>query len=65
MKKLTKEQGLILSGFTGVLCINSFSDLHADVEKRLGRPVYTHEFPSIANEIKEAYRIDFMKIIQN
>jgi len=65
VKKLTKEQGLILSGFTGVLCINSFSALHADVEKRLGRPVYTHEFPSIENEIREAYRIDFMKIIQN
>lgn len=62
MQKLTKEQAIILSGFTEVLCVDSFNDFHADVEKRLGRPVFTHEFPSIAEEIKAAYKDDFMLI---
>lgn len=59
MQQLTKEQGIILTGFTGLMCVNSFSDFHADVEKRLGRPVWTHQFPELQDEIKEAYRADF------
>jgi hypothetical protein len=40
-----------------------FEDLQEDVEKRLGRPVWTHEFGSEAglNEtIRELYRADFI-----
>jgi hypothetical protein len=59
---LTLEQMLIISGFTTTLCCK-FDDFHADVEKRLGRPVFTHEFPSLASTIREAYREDFMKLI--
>ena len=43
IQKLTKEQAVIISGFTGILC-GEFSDFHADVEKRLGRGVQTFEF---------------------
>lgn len=63
MQKLTTEQAIVLSGFTGVLCVNDFSLLHIDINKRLGRPVYTHEMPDIINEIKEAYRADFMAML--
>ena len=61
--KLTKEQALILSGFTGVLCCG-FADFHEDVEKRLGRSVWTDEFGSqeLNDEIKEAYKPDFMTL---
>lgn len=59
---LTLEQKIILSGFTKILCCE-FNDFHADVEKRLGRPVQTMEFPSLAPTIQEAYREDFMKLI--
>ena len=45
MNKLTKEQAVIISGYTGIACCN-FGHIHEDVEKRLGRPVYTHEFAS-------------------
>lgn len=62
MKKLTKEQAIIITGFTEVLCCE-FSDFHQDVEKRLGRPVFTHQFPSLSEEIKEAYRDDFMSML--
>ena len=61
---LTKEQSIILTGFTGILC-GSFSDFHEDVEKRLGRPVWTHEFASeeLVAEVKEAYKEDFISIV--
>lgn len=65
MNKLTKEQGVVISGFTGILCCQ-FSDLHQDVEKRLNRPVFTHEFAEkeVKEQIKEAYREDFMYLVQ-
>ena len=57
IQKLTKEQAVILSGFTGIMH-GSFGDLHGDVEKRLGRPVFTHEFASL--NLKDLYRDDFL-----
>lgn len=61
---LTKEQAIILTGFTGILC-GSFSAFHEDVEKRLGRPVWTHEFAGeeFTAEVKEAYKEDFISIV--
>lgn len=59
---ITKEQALIITGFTGTMAVKNFSDFHKDVEKRLGRPVFTHEFgsESVMAQIKEAYRADFI-----
>lgn len=62
MQKFTKEQAIIISGYTGIMACK-FGDLQEDVEKRLGRPVWTHEFGSEAglNEtIRELYRADFI-----
>jgi len=61
--KLTKEQAVIISGFTGILC-GEFSDLHADVEKRLGRGVQTFEFgiKGFIAEVKKLYEDDFIEI---
>ena len=61
--KLTKEQAVIISGFTGILC-GEFSDLHADVEKRLGRGVQTFEFgiKEFIAEVKKIYEDDFIEI---
>ena len=63
MQQLTKEQAIILTGFTGILMVQNTSDFHEDVERRLGRPVFTHEFADPHGEIKEAYRADFEKLI--
>lgn len=62
MEKLTKEQAIAITGFTGVCCCN-FGDFQLDVEKRRG-PTFTHEFGSeaIAAEIKELYREDFLAL---
>lgn len=62
MEKLTQEQALVITGFTGVMCASDFSDFHGDVEKRLGRPVWTHQFPALRDEIREAYRADFLAL---
>lgn len=63
IKKLTKEQAVIISGFTGILC-GEFADFHADVEKRLGRGVQTFEFgfKEFMVEVKKLYEADFIKM---
>ena len=60
---MTKEQAIIVTGFTGITAVD-FSLFHEDVEKRLKRPVFTHEFGSggVWEEIKEAYKEDFLKL---
>lgn len=62
-EKLTKEQAAIIGAFTGVLC-GKFSDMHEYIEKIMGRPVFTHEmaFESVADEIKEKSKADFIEI---
>ena len=60
--RLTKEQGAILTAFTGLLC-GKFSDFAAYAERLLNRPIWTHQFPSLADEIKEAARADFMTLV--
>ena len=60
---LTVEQAVIIAGYTGILT-GSFSDLHADVERRLGRGVQTAEFgmKSFKAELQDLYRADFVVI---
>lgn len=61
MKKLTKEQAAIIGAYTGYAA-GPFSDIHEYVEKKLGRPVWTHEFPSLTEEIQKAAKEDFIAI---
>jgi hypothetical protein len=64
MQKLTKEQAIVITGFTGFMAC-SFSNFHEDVEKRFGRPVFTHEFgdKDFAEKLKEKYRADFLSMV--
>lgn len=64
MNKLTKEQAIVLSGFTGILMCD-FSSFHEDVERRIGRPVWTHEFGSedFTDEIQQLYNKDFLTML--
>ena len=63
MQKLTKEQSIIISAYTGFTACN-FGDLHEAVEKRLGRSVWTHQFcdEDLMEEIRDAFREDFLAI---
>lgn len=58
---MTKREAAIVSAYTGYL-IGEFGDFHAYVEEVMGRPVFTHEFPRIADELKEKSKKDFMNI---
>lgn len=60
-QKFTKEQAIVISGYTGYLAC-SFGDFHGAVEKKLGRPIWTHQFasPELKQEIKDAYREEFI-----
>lgn len=64
MQRLTKEQAVVITGFTDILCC-SFSDFHKDVEQRMGCPIFTHQFAGEEHQekVKELYREDFMKLI--
>ena len=64
MKKLTKEQAIVITGFTGKLAC-SFSVFHEDVEKRMGGPVWTHQFgdKDFAEKVAELYREDFLSMV--
>lgn len=61
--KLTKEQAIVVSAYTGITCCD-FSLLHEDVEKRLGHSVWTHQFADkdFVGKIKELYREDFISM---
>lgn len=63
MKALTKEQAIVISGFTGITCCN-FGLLHEDIEKRLGHPVWSHQFANedFEKKVKELYTKDFIKL---
>ena len=63
MKSLTQEQAIVLTGFTAIVMVRNFSDFHEDVEKRLGRPIMINEFEGEEEEIREAYRKDFMRLV--
>jgi hypothetical protein len=61
MKKLNKKQAIIIMGYTGIKTC-AFNLLHEDVERRIRRPVFTHEFPMLKDEIKNLYKDDFLDI---
>jgi hypothetical protein len=62
-KQRLKRWPIVVTGFTGIMACKSFGDFHADVEAKLNRPVFTHEFPQIKDEIKEAYRTEFLELV--
>ena len=65
MNKLTLEQAIVITGYTGILACKNFSDFHSDVETRLGHSVLTHQFAGkeFKKEIKELYHRDFLALI--
>ena len=60
---MTKHEAIVVSAYTGFLMCD-FGDVHEYIEKKLGRPILTHEFAdkSIWEEIMEKTKPDFLKI---
>lgn len=65
MQKLTKEQAVVISAYTGVLCCN-FTDLHEYIEKVMGRPVFTHELGDelFWDDLRDKTKKDFLSMIE-
>ena len=63
MEKLTKEQAVVVSAYTGYL-VCDFSDMHEEIEKRVGRPVFTHEMGSGAfmDSVRALFKDDFVSL---
>jgi len=64
LPRLTKEQAAIIGAFTGV-CMGPFGDIQEYAERKLGRPIWTHEFASeaLSAELKEVARGDILSIV--
>lgn len=58
---LTKREAAAVSAYTGYL-IGDFADMHEYAEELFGRPIFTHEFPRLADELREKSRPDFLAI---
>lgn len=60
---MTEKEKIIVSAFTGIL-MTDFQKVHEYIEKKLGRPVWTHEFAdkAIWEEIKKKSEDDFLDI---
>ncbi len=66
VEMMSLPQAIVITGYTGMLAC-PFHEFHADVEKRLSRPVFSHEFgdATFAEEIKLLYKEDFLKMCFN
>ena len=63
INRLTKEQAAIIGAYTG-FAASGFSVVQEYAERKLGRPIFTHEFASerLADELRDAAKDDFLSI---
>ena len=61
---MTEREGAVLSAYTGILMCKTFSPVHEYIEEIMDRPVWTHEIPMLADEIKEKSKEEFSRIIK-
>lgn len=58
---LTLRQQQVFSVYTGIsFC--KFSYIHAYMEELMHRPVFTHEIPQLANQLKELAAVEFKEL---
>lgn len=60
---MTKKEKIIVSAYTGYLMCD-WDDMHQYIEKKLGRPVWTHElaFEEMQEKVREATKDDFLAL---
>lgn len=61
---MNKREAAIVSAYTGIL-IGDFSEMHAYIEEKLRRSVWTHELgiSEVVEEVKAASKQDFINIV--
>ena len=60
---MNEQERIIVSAYTGYLMCD-FDKVHEYIEKKLGRPVWTHEltYKNVWEEIRNATKDDFMSL---
>lgn len=63
---MTEKEKIIVSAYTGYL-MTDFSKVHEYIEKKLDRPVWTHELAdkSVWEEIRKKSEDDFLDLCKN
>ena len=63
MQKLTMEQAVVVSIYTGYL-VCPFEKVHAAIEERLGRPVWTHEMANskLMDDVRKMFMDEFVSM---
>lgn len=61
--RLTKEQAAIIGAYTGI-AVGPFGDIQDYAEKKMGRPILTHEFAtrSVWSDLRAAAKHDLLAI---
>lgn len=61
---MTLEECLVVTAYTKILMVKPFSVFHGFAEKRVGHPIWTHEFAldSTWKELKAAVEKDFFAL---
>ena len=61
---MTKRECAIVTCYTGInmLTGEDFDEVYRYLMELFGRPVFTHEIPALADEIKERSRDDFIRL---
>lgn len=61
---MTKRECAIVTCHTGINMLKGedFDEVYRYLMELFGRPVYTHEIPALADEIKERSRDDFIRL---
>lgn len=64
---MTKRECAIVTAYTGYCMLqgNDLGELYEYVEEKIGRPVFSHEFYTLADEIKEKSKDDFLELCRN
>lgn len=64
---MTDKEKAIVMAFTGTCMLtgDKFSIFHKYIEDIIGRPVYSHEFPYLAETIREKSRADFIALCES
>lgn len=64
---MTKQEAAIVEAYTGITMLigKDTSIFYEYIAKLMGRPVYTHEIPGLADELKERSKPDFINLCQN
>ena len=63
---MTDHEKAIVMAHTGVCMLSGekFNIFHEYIEKICGRPIWIHELPAVANEIKEKSKADFIRLCE-